>query len=64
MTKVDKMVLRFLESDSCSEDCDCDGCGAATFCEEANAYYHNLGLRVDGKLMINEKEIEEDLIYE
>jgi len=58
MEKVDKMVLRFLESD-CSEF-GCEECGAAEFCEEANAYYDDLGLRVDGKLLIDEKEIEED----
>lgn len=59
MNKVDKMVLRFLESDSCN-DCDCEGCGSASFCEEADKYYDDLGIRVDGKLMIDEKEIEEE----
>jgi hypothetical protein len=57
MKKIDKMVLRFLEADC--RDSICEDCGASDFCEEANAHYSNLGLRVDGKLMIDIKEIEE-----
>lgn len=59
MEKIDKMVLRFLEAD-CDDECNCEECGASQFCEEATAYYSNLGLRVDGKLMIDSKEIEEE----
>lgn len=59
MEKIDKMVLRFLET-TCGDESDCERCGASNFCDEANTYYSNLGLRVDGELMIDKKEIEEE----
>jgi hypothetical protein len=60
MEKIDKMVLRFLEAD-CRES-SCEDCGASQFCEEVNAHYHNLGVRVNGELVIDRKEIEEEEI--
>ncbi|MCB2297777.1 hypothetical protein [Clostridium tagluense] len=58
MEKIDKMVLRFLETE-CDDDSNCEGCGASAFCVEADKHYHNLGIRVDGVLLIDRKEIDE-----
>ena len=59
MRKIDKMVLRFLDKE-CGYGAHCEECEASSFCEEANKYYSDIGLRIDGELLIDKKEIEEE----